>query len=195
MDGLRLETERAPNGIVLGEDGLFRARDSRRDRLRLETFDLHDSYVVQFINSTDDDARAAFLTAYGCLFPGRHDCSRKAFFGLQRDMRQLLKLAGADEAKDRANALNKDYKLTEQHESDAIVSAMADRGRLVLQVASLFGLMRQECMLVIDRGVRFDTCDQCGIAYLTGSTTSRKSHAQYCSPRCRMRSLRARGAA
>ena len=192
MHPLRLETERPVNGVILDKGGRFCPRDSRRDRLRLESDDLRNPFILRFINATDDEARAEFLTAYGCLMPGKQDCSRKAFKELQREMFRLLSTAGTWDLLDSrgpAKAVNMIQEKGDRFE------AIPAPGGIALRYESLLALMRAEVRKVVDFAVRLDACDHCHVAFLTGSITGRKGHAKFCSNRCRAAALRARGAA
>ena len=191
MHPLRLETERPVNGVILDKGARFCPRDSRRDRLRLESDDLRNPFVLRFINATDDEARAEFLTAYGCLLPGKQDCSRKAFGQLQREMFRLLSTAGTWDLLDSRGPAKAVNMIREKGDR---FDAIPVPGGIVLRYESLLALTRAEVRKVVDFGVRFDACDQCEVAFLTGPTTGRKGHAKFCSNRCRAAALREREA-
>src|SRR3569833_1145357 len=66
--------------------------------------------------------------------------------------------------------------------------------RMVLKARSLMDTMLMECMAVAEHGARFAKCENCGDVFLTGPLTWRRSHARFCSDKCRVAAMRARNA-
>ena len=66
--------------------------------------------------------------------------------------------------------------------------------QLTLRAKSLQGLMLMETAFVATNGARVTDCERCGKTFLTGPLTGRRSHAKYCSDRCRVAAMRLRNA-
>jgi hypothetical protein len=66
--------------------------------------------------------------------------------------------------------------------------------RLVLETNSMHGFMMLELAAAIEAGVTAVTCGHCDKLFLFGPLTGRRSHARYCSDRCRVAAMRARNA-
>jgi hypothetical protein len=66
--------------------------------------------------------------------------------------------------------------------------------RMALQSQSLFAFMLMEAAMIAAHGVRLTSCKQCDGAFVTGPLTWRRSHARYCSDRCRVAAMRSRNA-
>jgi hypothetical protein len=67
--------------------------------------------------------------------------------------------------------------------------------RMLLRCKSLGDFMHMETVTAAVQGAKLATCEHCGAAFLTGPLTGRRSHAKYCSARCRVAAMRARNAA
>jgi len=184
--GLQLEWESLPDGARL--DGkTFKARTPRRFPFKLDVENLEDPLVVQFINAHTDEEREAFLAKYG--FPnGGREYLRADALRDQAELRKRLKLAGSESSEE----VSKAFRLLEEYRP-AVYPDLNGR-RLMLLVMTPRDLMFMEIALVAQNDVRFAACEQCGTAFLTGPLTKRRSHAVFCSPRCRMAATRARQA-
>jgi hypothetical protein len=64
--------------------------------------------------------------------------------------------------------------------------------RMLLQCPDLPSFMRMEIALVALEGAKLATCAHCPNLFITGATTTRRSHAIYCSDRCRVAAMRKR---
>lgn len=190
MYGLRLETEYCPDGVELDDDGIFRNRTARRFPLKLETTNLENPHILQLINARDDDALAQFFGRYGFFDLGVSEYARAKVLTIQRKVRALLAAAGSDQAKDAAKALNS--RLTNVRAGDTGVIPAVDGQLLSLKVMSLSALLYMECMMVIEKDTRLTACEHCEVYLLTGATTGRRSHAKFCSDRCRVAAMRVR---
>jgi hypothetical protein len=73
------------------------------------------------------------------------------------------------------------------HEGDA-------KPRITLFARSLIGLMRMEAAMIVTNDVRLAKCENDGVLFLTGPLTGRRSHAKFCSDRCRVAAMRRRQA-
>ena len=183
MYGLTLETTVCPDGVEI-QGSVFRPRSSRKFPLRLETRDLSDPLILRFFNADDDDALADFLGRFGHLQPEQHESPRRRLLTNQRQLRHELIMAGSDNPDDRRSVLP----------SGLDVKAALNGDILDFRVLSLFGLMWMEAAMVVEKDARLTACEHCEIAFLTGPTTGRRSHALYCSDRCRVAAMRARQA-
>jgi hypothetical protein len=162
---------------------VFRPKTPRRYPIRLKVDDLENPVVLHFVNAHDDEARASFLGAFGFLYGQTYDLHpRDEVVTYQRHMRKLLASAGSDEPNEAA--INKFLR-------GDLVPVLAGR-RLSFALHSLVGVMLREIVMVAEKDARFTTCQHCKKAFLTGPTTGRRSHAAYCSDRCRVAAMRAR---
>jgi hypothetical protein len=66
---------------------------------------------------------------------------------------------------------------------------------LLFACDSLETFMIMEIAMAATLGAKLGECDHCGDAFLTGPLTGRRSHAKYCSARCRVAAMRARNQA
>lgn len=208
--GLSLEWKHCPDGIELIDLGppkehrgprpqtmasdirdptgkTFRCRTSRRYPIRLSIDGLENPIVLRFANARDDDARASFLGRFGLLHADEAECGLEELKGYQVEMRKLLASAGVDEPD--IALLNKRLRSSR---SDLV--PLLDGRRLSFRLDSLYGLMLREIVMVVEKDARFTTCQRCQAAFLTGPATGRRSHAVYCSDRCRVAAMRARNA-
>jgi hypothetical protein len=72
----------------------------------------------------------------------------------------------------------------------------ADGGAVCLALTprTLADFMIMEVAMVASHGAKLSQCQHCGTQFLTGTLTGRRSHAVYCSDRCRTAAMRARKA-
>jgi hypothetical protein len=63
---------------------------------------------------------------------------------------------------------------------------------MLLKCSSLTNFMKMEIAMAAMHGAKLATCEHCGAVFLTGPLTGRRSHAKYCSDRCRVAAMRAR---
>ena len=66
---------------------------------------------------------------------------------------------------------------------------------MLLECPHLTQFMTMEIAMIAMHGAKLGTCEHCGAVFLTGPLTGRRSHAKYCSDRCRVAAMRARNAA
>ena len=126
-----------------------------------------------------------FLGRFGFLLREDKFYERDDLLSEQRGVRKLLASAGSD--KPNEATINKLLRSN-------FVPVLEDR-RLSFSLKSLCALMLREIVMVVEKDARFTTCQQCDKAFLTGPSTGRRSHATYCSDRCRVAAMRARNAA
>jgi hypothetical protein len=222
MYGLSLEWEHCPDGIELVDyaelspppaewlpllwepDKVFRCKTDRRFPILLSV-NLEDPVVLHFINARDDNARARFLARFGFLSNLHLDVdfrmpptwtpdrswpvgTRDDFVRAQGELRQLLALAGSDQEQEAEKSIN--LRL-DSIRFDPVFEAR----RMSFKLRDLFSLLVREIIMVAENNARFTTCERCEAGILTGPGTGRRSHATYCSDRCRVAAMRARNAA
>lgn len=196
--GLFLGGERCPDGVeVLHKDdpiATFQYRTDRREPLRIEIEDLKNPVVITFINARKDADRIAFFSSFGLLYPPGPE-SGLTVVGHQMTCRNFLARAGGP---DQVEALRSVNDSIEQMLHGVDLRPIFDLGgaggapRMLLKCRDLMQFMVMEIAMVATNGARFAECEHCGDAFLTGHLTWRRSHAKYCSDRCRLAALRAR---
>lgn len=185
----------------------FRYRSDRRIPVRIERANLEDPVVIAFVNAATDAELQTLFSRYGLLHPrwlvprllfeqspGATDQAATGY-GYIRDMQKhlltALEDAGTDWIKGRSNAV------LETSERVAVTPFLAFGGHgnrpvLSLKMDNLEDFMMMECMLIAEQGARLTKCEHCHDAFLTGPLTWRRSHARFCSDRCRVAAMRAR---
>jgi hypothetical protein len=216
MQGLFLQSDRCPDGIELVpiESGFsansrtnelcFLSRTDRREPLRLEIQDLTDPVVIQFINAGTDDARIKFFTRFGPLFyeppaVGRgggvlKGTGRESIVDWQKEFRGALEAVSGSNPVDALHAINERFEYLIKLRPVFDLAGEGGRPRMVLQCSDLWSFMCMEIAMVALQGAKLATCEHCHDVFLTGSLTGRRSHAKYCSARCRVAAMRARNA-
>ena len=175
-----------------GPTGLtFRCKSARRLKTLLEVVDLENPLIVRFVNARDDEARAEFFARFGFLYKNHDEQPRPDALEDQKTLRRLLTVVGTEE---RDKAIEHVNRALGKSMGFALTPRLDGEGRLSLHPQSLLGLMLMEAAMIVERGARLTSCDNCGVAFLTGPTTGRRSHAVYCSDRCRVAAMRARNA-
>lgn len=152
---------------------------------------LEDPTAMRLVNATTNDALLAFVGRFGLL--DRSGGQRHNFvgtIGYHRDqITELLTMTALppDERIGRSNALlqytvfKPTFEMTTQGQQ-----------RLVLLAENLVDFMFYECAVAIDVGAVLSACEHCNLKFLTGPLTGRRSHAKYCSDRCRVAAMRTR---
>jgi hypothetical protein len=206
MFGLFLETTCCPDGVALyrrpeimgptlahGMSGgdVFKCRTERRGPRRREIESLEDPIVVAFMNADDDDSRAEFLSKYGLLVPG-DEISHSEVLRSQDSFAQLLarihhrKPAAAVLAVNDAIAAHSSFNLR------PTLKVVGKTPQMALGCRTLTAFMLMEVALIASHGVRTTRCQHCHSMFLTGPLTWRRSHAKFCSDRCRVAAMRER---
>jgi hypothetical protein len=172
---------------------VFRCRTERREPLHLEIKTLEDPVVVAFLNARDDQARARFLSEHGLLVPQSDGeilhsevlRSRDSFAQLLAHIRHR-KPAAAVNAVNEAIAAHRSFNLR------PALGLVRKSPQLTLGCESLTAFMLMEVAMFVAHGVREAHCQRCNTLFVTGRLTGRRSHAKYCSDRCRMAAMRER---
>jgi hypothetical protein len=223
MNGLFLETWRCPDGFEFGlkeerrrqpddfefeerprllawvsrdrhtmSQQCFYPRTERREPLRLEIENLENPVVVEFVNAREDADRTAFFTKYGPPSDEAVMIRRHVLEAQQRFRNMLTHVS--EHHQETLLALNEKNRLPKlipkfdlAGEGGAI--------RMLLECPTLSALMSMEVATAAMNGVKMGTCEHCGDVFLTGPLTGRRSHAKFCSARCRVAAMRARNQA
>jgi len=193
MLGLLLETERCPDGVNLTENH-FRPRTPRREPLRLITVDLQDPVIIQFLNEFYGGGDlVAFMSKYTAgSFVGTGaggDFAHPGFIMRWANfLREMLLSAGGDEPIDALIGITKDTPI----KLNPAFHLENGKPRMLLQCTDLPMFMQMEIAMIALEGAKLVNCEQCHNFFLTGPLTGRRSHATYCSDRCRVAAMRAR---
>ncbi|ESY56582.1 MULTISPECIES: hypothetical protein [unclassified Mesorhizobium] len=199
MISIRLQWERPADGVELAFDGdAIRARTPRSIPVTYEVTDLENPIVLHLINCRTNEDRVAFLSRFGFL----------------RQDKGWLGMTGVEVEQDRLSASLTEPSLSfiplpqieyanqvmnEQGYQVSLRPAFEEFGgeglRLVLHPDSLSSFMAMEVALAHEAGAALTMCEHCGKSFLTGPLTGRRSHAKYCSDRCRVAAMRKRNAA
>jgi hypothetical protein len=219
MNGLAIDIERCQDGVEL-VDKVYRYRTKRTETERVVLADLEDPIVIAFVNATDDEERQRFFGRFGLpdLTPWWHQRDTKLWIhggarqetgGLlpkeihrddilkdQSRFRRLLQSAGGEDPGAAMTAVNSALAKHREFKLQPTIQLAGPRGipRLLLKSESLLGFMLMETAMVVANGARLAECEQCGTLFLTGTLTGRRSHARFCSDRCRVAAMRARNA-
>jgi hypothetical protein len=211
MDGLAIDVERCPDGVELVDGAFYRGRTDRSEPEQITLTNLEDPVVVAFVNATDDARRKLFFGRFGLLSPtkGWHERLDKQFMhhgpiGLiradilddQSRFRELLQQAGGNDPTAAMMRINRALETFDEFKLRATFPLAGPQGapRLVMKSKSLIGFMLMETAMVAVHGARLAACQQCETLFLTGHLTGRRSHAQFCSNKCRVAAMRARNA-
>jgi hypothetical protein len=209
LDGVELVDLSKGRGTTDGEPSypVFRYRTDLCEDRQTTFTDLRDPVVLKFVNATSDEERQLFLGEFGISYdfllrklPPNLDVhpSITAMRLIHRDdvlVRQdlytlLLSKAGVDNIA----ALKEINRHTIDLRPTFNLGGPHGSPRMNVQTHSLFSFMLLETAMAIIHGARLAACEKCGAVFLTGPLTGRRSHARFCSDRCRVAAMRARQA-
>jgi hypothetical protein len=206
-----MEWQRCPDGVELvdygrkdtepgatlltGEAGKhgkwFRYRSRERASVRYEVTDLENPISMHFLNARDDEARLAFLSRFGMRLDEAEE-ERKIFVERQKALYRLFEGWNDDGASSVAD-INKMIGGISLTPSFDLLGPQRQR-RMFLRPRNLWQFMCMEVAIAAANDARLATCEHCGKVFLTGPLTGRRSHAKYCSDRCRVAAMRKRNA-
>lgn len=191
MMPLRLEWSRCPDGVELvGES--YRPRSGRRVPVTYDLTNLEDSIAIRFVNTKDDAAAKA-------LFLGRFGMPTSAEYVTQDQLdEQHMHVVGMlfVDADDGPAVVAANVNEGLRDAATKLVPAMEVVGdgsvRIVASAGDLLSLMMMEMAFAAEVGAQIGVCGHCETIYFTGPLTGRRSHAKYCSDRCRVAAMRKR---
>ncbi|RUT92557.1 hypothetical protein EOD23_34830 [Mesorhizobium sp. USDA-HM6] len=203
MFPIRLEWQRPADGVDLVNDEKFakkhlggdgraiRARSERTIPVTYEVTDLESPVVVHFMNCRDDKDRQAFVARFGFL---QQDDGWLGFMPWMEHLQERMTIglihgaSARSQANDWMNEIAKRVSLKPSFQ----ISSEGRALRLVMHPDSLVSFMVMEIAMAHEAGAVATTCEHCGKYFLTGPLTGRRSHAKYCSDRCRVAAMRKR---
>lgn len=206
MYRILLSWERCPDGIEIvdfgpqDDEGALRphgkwwsCRSERREPVQYDISNLEDPIVIRFINARDDESMCQFLGRFGIInrlvdSSTNKPASKVPCEGVkkrQEEFLNLLYLITAD-VYDRVN-VNLSLSVSLQFSS-------SKPNTLALRPNSLSDFMMTELASIAVNGARPTECQHCGTVFITGPLTGRRSHAMFCSDRCRVAAMRKRKA-
>lgn len=224
MHALYLFWERCPDGVELVDHGPprkakarpgrrsalllsdqpsgkeARYRTARRETLLHDVADLENPIVLRFVNADDDAALIGFLSRFGLPGAVLGEPMAKMPWVLVTEAQALLRsLLLIIDGQSPAEAMTKINNVLAQHKGASLTPRLDLAGaggtpRLTLQPQSLYGFMVMECAMIAAHGARSTSCQHCGDLFVTGPLTGRRSHAMFCSDRCRVAAMRKRNA-
>src|SRR5690606_34743262 len=105
----------------------------------------------------------------------------------QREMTELLWVAGGDDPIKATQAVGA---AMGSHRAFALTPGLdlapgRNEPRITFAAQNLLGFMLMEVAEVAAKGARTTSCQHCSDVFTTGPTTHRRSHAKYCSEKCR----------
>lgn len=182
VEGTTLLTEHEVGGLW------YQPRSDRQTPVIYGISDLENPVAIKFINARSDEKRAAFFSMHGFLFE-QQEASQEDTGRRQDDF--LGFFAGVSAARS-PSALKSINEIIEQFSLQPSLEFATQPAKLVLRTQSLFAYMAMEGAFALSVGAQLALCENCAKAFLTGSMTGRRSHAKYCSDRCRVAAMRKR---
>jgi hypothetical protein len=199
---------------------VFGYRSERRVAYAKSIDNLESPVVIDFVNAVDDEQRMLFFGKFGfgvtegdlgrdlflwhyrtrdrpgnSFFPYCGVLNRDNVIEHQARYRELLRITSGEDrlaAMDAINSIIDD----ERDTLTPLFHLAGSKGtpRLLLKCNSLLGFMHMEVATIVAMGARSAECEQCGTMFVTGPATGRRSHARFCSDKCRVAAMRARNA-
>ncbi|MEB3045639.1 hypothetical protein [Rhizobium mulingense] len=199
MIPIKLHWERRVDGFEKDPDrpDELRARSERTDPMIREITDLEDPLVLRLMNCRTDGDFIKFVNRFGS--PLRFDdtvLSLSLIRGMADGLRtQALATIGKHlSPHERAHFINEAISNVSLRPA-YVYSEETGRGRLILEADTLHTFMMMEHLAAHEAGAVATSCEHCDKLFLTGPLTGRRSHAKFCSDRCRVAAMRARNAA
>lgn len=196
MIPLRLVWSHCPDGVELvGKDAnaKFRPKTERVVPVTYDVTNLEDTIAFRFINAAhDSQSIAAFFGRFGMPSSAK-SLSLNDAYDLSANLLGLI-VTGTNTTTDLVKHLNmciEDSGVVLKPSVDMIQSGGV---RLSVNPSDLAALMIMEMATAAEVGAEAVVCDHCETPFLVGPLTGRRSHAKYCSDRCRVAAMRARNA-
>jgi hypothetical protein len=206
-----LEWERCPDGVEiidlgpapktdLGKTKLpephglwLRARSARRVPVVYEMRDLERPVVLHFLNARSLDDMIAFHGRFG-MRGSADTASLDQCFQERDNLANFLACSTASQIGEATEIVNTVLS-TVRLRPTVDFAGSGKMPNITLHPASLWQFMAMEVATAASCGAELAQCENCGKLFLTGSLTGRRSHAKYCSDRCRVAAMRKRNAA
>jgi hypothetical protein len=168
----------------------------REKTFEFQVTNLEDPIALRLVNSESESQLAAFVGRFG--FPARYAASKDSFSlnvleAIRDDLEELLAMSTHD-PRVWVSLANDLLQHTALHPTFEF-SEGEGKQRMVFRPSTLEDVLYMECALALEVGAVLARCEHCNKAFLTGALTGRRSHAKYCSDRCRVAAMRARKAA
>lgn len=172
---------------------ILRARSGRTDPVTYELAGLENPVVLHLMNCRTDEDCIAFVSRFGPVLQMSNSTLLSNIRELAEGVRAraLLSIDKRAHRETGTNFINRMMRGISLRPS-YVYSEASGRGRLVMQAASLSHFMAMEFIAIHEAGAVATTCEHCSKIFLTGPLTGRRSHAKYCSDRCRVAAMRAR---
>jgi hypothetical protein len=182
--------KRAVDGTVLGPGPgpRYRYKSKRRDSVLYQATSLDNPLIVQLCNARTPEHLLAFYSNYGLLWDGD---DWPADISPVPVMTKYLRAVGSGNRAAALAVVNSKIQVIPFRFSYDIE---AGQPVLTARTNSLEHFMFAEGMLIAEHGARLVECEHDRRLFLTGPLTGRRSHAKYCSDRCRVAAMRARNA-
>lgn len=205
MIPVRLNWLRPRDGVSIDEDGdiqldsdmrVLRPRSERSDPVTYYVQNLENPVALHFINCAAADDFVAFISRFGMLDTLGTPAAWSNMNGMRAtkdDIVEIFELSNYSNSVAKAQHVNNLLKYVRFR--PIFECSAAGTNQLVLEPGSLGDLMMIEAAFAVEAGTSLARCAHCSKAYLTGPMTGRRSHAVYCSDRCRVAAMRARNAA
>ncbi|RUW92045.1 hypothetical protein [Mesorhizobium sp. M7A.F.Ca.US.010.02.1.1] len=205
MVPIRLNWRRFPEGeqAQFGDvvDLLQALKENRLDLVTYELNDLAGSaaspdspIVMHLMNARDDVALDAFQKRFGPLTDPLVEGGNNSWLTMNEARERFdLYLRIAPPRPNRIGLVN-DLLASVSLRPQVYFPDGAQTPQIVLTAESLYDFMLMEIATIHQVGAVVTACSHCRKLYLTGPLTGRRSHAVYCSDRCRVAAMRARNA-
>ncbi|RWL87718.1 MAG: hypothetical protein EOR67_16095 [Mesorhizobium sp.] len=204
MVRIRLNWRRFPEGEQVQFNDPIEALQALKDhRLDLVTYELNDlagsaaspesPIVMHLMNARDDAALDAFRKRFGPLTDPLVEGGNSWLTMKEARERFDLYLRIAPPRPNRIGLVN-DLMASVSLRPQVHFLDGAQTPQIVLMAESLYDFMLMEVATIHQVGATVTDCSHCRKLYLTGPLTGRRSHAVYCSDRCRVAAMRARNA-
>ncbi|UQD69583.1 hypothetical protein JEY40_26645 [Bradyrhizobium japonicum] len=176
---------------------------------------LEETLIVDFLNATHpkdiahatkvgrkdtkkagvDAGFVGFYSKYGLPIDGK-SMEREFAEEQQADIEQLFWAAVGTEDKSVDHAAADFNRLIAEWSGYSVKPTLrrSDEGhpQLVYRVGNLLAYMAMEAALIAEAGAKAKHCENCFTLFIHGPRTGRRSHAEYCSDKCRVAALRKR---
>ncbi|WP_155772395.1 hypothetical protein [Mesorhizobium loti] len=193
MDGVEIVPLHLVQETSTTETKFVCARSDESEPVIYEITNLENPLAIRLINTVSDEDLVAFVSRFG--LPQKlvtpFQVSVTSLETLKEDLGEVLGLGAFPDSVEKARHVNDVLKYVSLAPSFEYADG---RNKLVMRPTDLANLMMMEAVFAYEVGATLSRCAHCSKAYLTGPLTGRRSHAVYCSDRCRVAAMRKRNA-